>query len=476
MTTLAITMGAAWVVYMAGMMLSRRGATPADRAAGHMGRAKGLERRAARQTSARLGVKSPGLTIGRTVQGGRTLIQSWEDCSVDIGGPRSGKTSARVIPCALEAPGAVIVTSNKTDALDATREARAKRGETWVLDPQGLSGEPATWFWDPLTFAVDDTRAMELAGVFAASAQDRDATSDAYFGPKGREVLASLLLAGAHGGFTLGDVYRWAATVRDDTPVSVLRDHGYGLLADGLAADLDAPAKQRAGVFSTAAKSLAFAASPATAEWTSPVGGRRAFRPDEFVAGSDALYLLSKEGPGNAAALTGALTVAVCTAAEDRAKQSPGGRLEVPLTAVLDEACNTVKWPSLPGLFSHYGSRGCALLVFAQSWSQLEDAFGRSGARAMWSAATVRVVGGGVGEGHFLAEVSQLVGEFDEQLVTTGHSRAGRATSRSTRRRRILDVSDLGSLPKGRAVVLGAGAAPVLVRLVPWWERRDLAR
>ena len=52
------------------------------------------------------------------------------------------------------------------------------------------------------------------------------------------------------------------------------------------------------------------------------------------------------------------LTVAVTEAAEGLAKRSPGGRLVVPLVAVLDEAANVCRWPELPNLYSHCGSRG----------------------------------------------------------------------------------------------------------------------
>jgi hypothetical protein len=71
-----------------------------DRAAAHMGRGRdlgALERRGAAATAQRLGVQAPGLTLAKTVAGGRTLYQGWEDCSLDIAGPRTGKTTSRVI-------------------------------------------------------------------------------------------------------------------------------------------------------------------------------------------------------------------------------------------------------------------------------------------------------------------------------------------------------------------------------------------
>lgn len=49
-----------------------------------------------------------------------------------------------------------------------------------------------------------------------------------------------------------------------------------------------------------------------------------------------------------------ALTVAVTEAAEQLAKASPGGRLRVPMVAVLDETANVCRWRELPNLYSHF--------------------------------------------------------------------------------------------------------------------------
>ena len=40
--------------------------------------------------------------------------------------------------------------------------------------------------------------------------------------------------------------------------------------------------------------------------------------------------------------------------------------------------------------------------------------------------------------------------------------------SQQLHRERILDVADLGALPKGRAVVFASGSRPTLIRTVPW--------
>ena len=123
-------------------------------------------------------------------------------------------------------------------------------------------------------------------------------------------------------------------------------------------------------------------------------------------------------------------------------------------------------------LYSHYGSRGICLMTILQSWSQGVEVWGREGMSKLWSAATVKVYGGGVSEVEFLENVSKLIGDFDllSRTVSFG-GRQGRSTSRSTRREKILDVAELGALPTGRIVVMASGARPTLAKPTPYWER-----
>jgi type IV secretory pathway TraG/TraD family ATPase VirD4 len=88
--------------------------------------------------------------------------------------------------------------------------------------------------------------------------------------------------------------------------------------------------------------------------------------------------------------------------------------------------------------------------------------------RKLWSAATVKVYGGGVSEVEFLSDLSQLVGEYQQPTSSVSYAKGGRSTTHALQRERILDVSDLAALPKGRAVVFAAGAPPALVQTLPW--------
>lgn len=473
-----------------GVLYSRRRGrrSRVDRAASRMGRGRDLEpisRKQAAATAKRLGVDSPGLVIARTVAGGRALYQGWEDVSVDVWGPRVGKTTSRAIPAILEAPGAVVVTSNKRDVVDATRDLRAERGEVWPFDPQGIVGATPDWWWNPLTYVTDEVKAEILADVFAAGSRDPSARTDAYFEPAGQRLLANLLLAAAIAKRPLTQVYLWLSDPTEEEPVGILEDHGYPLLAAALQSVVNAPEKQRGGVYGTAQQIASFMTNREAMRWVTADGApapssprdaanpwvtarRREFNPHDFVTTSDTLYSLSKEGRGSAGPLVTALTVAICEAAEERAKVSPGGRLPVPLVVVLDEAANVCRWRELPNLYSHYGSRGICMMTILQSWSQGVEVWGRDGMRKLWSAANVKMYGGGVSEVEFLTELSQLIGDFDLNTTAVSHGRGGRSTNRAVRRERVLDVADLQAMPKGRAVVFASGAPATLVRTLPW--------
>ena len=98
----------------------RRGANApgrVDRADRYMGQGAAiasLTQKRAQEVATRLGVEAgPGIRMGSTLKKKVPLYRSWEDVVVTIAGPRTGKTSALVIPEILAAPGAVLVTSNK---------------------------------------------------------------------------------------------------------------------------------------------------------------------------------------------------------------------------------------------------------------------------------------------------------------------------------------------------------------------------
>jgi len=198
----------------------RRHRVRGDRAAPLMGTGRDLEavtQRSVQATADRFGIPgAPGILIARTVTGGRTVWQGWEDVSTDIWGPRQGKTSTRVIPAIVSAPGAVLTTSNKRDVVDATRGVREQVGPVWVFDLQGICGQQPTWWWNPLSYVRDEVDAQNLAHIFVTAGRSPEAKTDAYFDTAGEELVAGMLLAAAIGQRPITEVYLWLT--RPTTP------------------------------------------------------------------------------------------------------------------------------------------------------------------------------------------------------------------------------------------------------------------
>ena len=276
--------------------------------------------------------------------------------------------------------------------------------------------------------------------------------------------------------------FLWSTRPNDDEPARILQDHGLELAAASVLDHVHAPFEQRGGVYGTARQILSFLRDPDIARWVTSSGTadrRRQLDLAAFVQSRETLYLHSKEGQGSSAGLVTALAMALCDAAEQLAKRSPGGRLAVPLVGVLDEAANICRWRQLPDLYSHYGSRGIPLLTLLQSWSQGAQVWGQTGMRKLWGASNVRVYGGGSAEEEFLSDLEKLIGEYNRLVASPSSQRAPGGGSSSTSWQLtptpILTVADLAALPRDRIIVMPSGAPPVLAEPVYWWNTRQAA-
>jgi type IV secretory pathway TraG/TraD family ATPase VirD4 len=170
----------------------------------------------------------------------------------------------------------------------------------------------------------------------------------------------------------------------------------------------------------------------------------------------------------------GPLVTAMCAAVADAGEREGtrhGGRMPVPLTIILDEAANIVKWADLPKQYSHFGSRGIVVMTILQSWAQGVRCWGADGMTALWSAANIKVLGAGLDDAGFLRDRSELIGPHYEHSTSVSRGKGGRSTSTSRTSETTLHASDLASLPKGRIVVFVSGHRPTLAQAVPWMAR-----
>lgn len=133
---------------------------------------------------------------------------------IHIGPSRCGKTTS-VIAGVLEWQGPAILSSVKSDLLDATLVARAEMGEVRIFDPTGSCGR-GTARWSPLRDAAHPAGAQRAAAALI-NATPKDGVTDAGFWHiQAEHYLTGLLLTAALNGRTMSDVAGWV--LKGDQP------------------------------------------------------------------------------------------------------------------------------------------------------------------------------------------------------------------------------------------------------------------
>ncbi|GAQ58958.1 type IV secretory system conjugative DNA transfer family protein [Streptomyces acidiscabies] len=431
-------------------------------------KAKSLRPSLAKLSPKEIAPADRGIMVGTL---GRAEVRaSWEDVIVAVMAPRSGKTSGLAIPAILAAPGPVLLTSNKAanDAFTATVDARAQVGTVWTLDPQQIAHHPREMWWDILADARDLAGAKRLAGHFVAASVDESNGSD-FWSTAASNTLGALFLAAAGHRRPVTDVLGWLASPADRTPVDLLTDAGHQAVAAQLQGTVTGAVETRDGIFETARQYASCLLDPEIAAWVTPSTTLPEFRPSAFASSRDTLYLLSKDGGGSASAIIAAAADAVMRAAVAVAERS-GGRLDPPALCVLDEAANVCKISDLPDLYSHLGSRGVIPITILQSYRQGQRVWGETGMDALWSAATIKLVGSGIDDIDFADKLSRAIGEHDVQTSSVSDSDNGKSTTVSMRTERILPPDAIRALPKGKALLLATGLRVALLDLKPWYK------
>ncbi|RSO06953.1 hypothetical protein DMH18_26250 [Streptomyces sp. WAC 06783] len=416
-----------------------------------------------------IAAQDTGILLGNLAGSRHEVRMGYEDVAVAIMAPRSGKTTCLAVPAILNAPGPVLLTSNKAagDAYTATLDARSRVGRTWSMDPQQIAHAERAMWWNPLADATTLDGANRLAGHFLAASVDASQQGD-FWSKAGSNILSQLLLAAANDQRPITDIMAWLAFPADRTPLDILRDHGFAAVAAQLKGTVEGPPETRDGIFETARQYAAALLNAEIAAWVTPQKDVEEFRPADFVTSRDTLYLLSKDGGGGASALIAACADSVMRAATAQAERA-GGRLDPPALAILDEAANVCKISDLPDLYSHLGSRGIIPITILQSYRQGQKVWGETGMDAMWSASTVKVIGSGIDDPDFADKLSRLIGEHDVETTSTSHSESGKSTSVSMRQERILPADAIRALAKGTALCFATGMRAAMLTLRPWY-------
>ncbi len=295
------------------------------------------------------------------------LLRVWasvEDVICIFGGPRTGKSqwlAGRI----LDAAGAVLVTSTRTDLYGLTAPLRARRGPVYVFNPVGLAGLASTITFDPLTGCANSVTAAERAAdLLAAGAMTGNAGEREFWENQARRVLTALLHAAAQApDLTMRDVQRWVSDPDEAKREvsSLLRKSPQKALQDDARQFLTTNDKTRSSITSTIMPALGWlhhAAAAAAA--TGPRSGGAGFDVAELLATRATVYLLGAEET-QTAPLVSALTGHIAREARRIAAHQPAGRLDPPLTLALDEAALICPVP-LHQWTADMGGRGVTII------------------------------------------------------------------------------------------------------------------
>ncbi|QRP48865.1 type IV secretory system conjugative DNA transfer family protein [Amycolatopsis sp. FDAARGOS 1241] len=389
-----------------------------------------------------------------------------EDVTLRFGGPRSGKTGE--LACRiLDAPGAVIATSTRTDLIDLTSKLREQRnGPTFVFNPSALGKLESTITFDPLTGCENPVTATHRAADMLPA--DGGDSEREHWIAQARRALATLMHAAALGELTMSDVAAWVADPAESAD-EVLR-----LLRRSPEASFEAAAQQFLTTNDRTRSSITTTIMPALAWLTDPnakaaaTGG--AFDVAELLDSRATVYMLGAE-EGHTAPLLAALTSHLAREARRIASESLGGRLDPALTLVLDEAALVAPVP-LDKWTADMGGRNVTIHMGAQSRAQLRQRWGDTGCAAiMTNSATVLILAG-ARDGDDLQAYSLLTADRHEMVESEDAD--GHITGRTPQRVPVLSPGQIAQLPELHAVVVRRGMPAAIGQLQMAWKRGDV--
>ncbi|PAZ13169.1 type VI secretion protein [Streptomyces sp. SA15] len=308
---------------------------------------------------------------------GGERVGGWEtnraEGAVLYGPPQTRHTTATQAIHDAEGP-ALVITSNPAIWQD-TKDARAKLGPVHVYDPSHLCDTPARLHWSPTAGCEDKqtaaTRATALLAPVRPTAKIDQAVADV-----AETLLRSYLHAAAIDGRTIRHVHRWSQGTQIQDAVRTLRTHPKAApgAAGELEAALTAHTERRDIAQELAGRALSALFTVNIREACTP-NRTDALALDSFVDEGGTLYVVGESiedprtNPGAMPLLT-ALTSSVVERGRRMAERSSSGRLDPPLTLVLDDVAAVAPLPQLPELLATGADRGLPTMALLRSREQ----------------------------------------------------------------------------------------------------------
>ncbi|MFE7765558.1 type VI secretion protein [Streptomyces sp. NPDC057438] len=269
---------------------------------------------------------------------------------------------------------ALVVTSDPT-VWSETKDARAKLGPVLLYDPAHRCDTPARLHWSPVTGCEDKPTAVARATALLAAVRPT-AKIDQAMADTAETLLRSYLHAAAIDNRTIRHLHRWAQGGNVQEAVRTLRTNPKA--APGAAGELESALTSHPERRDIAQQLTARALSA-----LSTVNVRESCTPnradslalDSFVHEGGTLYVVGdpiedpKANPSAMPLLT-ALASSVVERGRRMAERSSSGRLDPPLTLVLDDVAAVAPLPQLPALLTTGHDQGLPTLALLRSREQ----------------------------------------------------------------------------------------------------------
>ncbi|MFJ8717594.1 type IV secretory system conjugative DNA transfer family protein [Streptomyces violaceus] len=269
---------------------------------------------------------------------------------------------------------ALVVTSNPTLWHD-TKDARAKLGPTHLYDPTHLCDTPSRLHWSPTAGCEDKTTATARATALLTPVRPT-AKLDQALSDTAEILLRSYLHAAAIDGRTIRHVHRWSQGTQIQDAVRILRTNPKA--APGAAGELEgaltAHPERRDMAQQLTTRALTALSTVNIREACTP-NRSDALALDSFVHEGGTLYVVGESiedprtKPGAMPLLT-ALVSSVVERGRHMAERSSSGRLDPPMTLVLDDVAAVAPLPQLPELLATGADRGMPTLALLRSREQ----------------------------------------------------------------------------------------------------------
>ncbi|MDC2960554.1 type VI secretion protein [Streptomyces gilvifuscus] len=292
---------------------------------------------------------------------------------VHYGPPASRQAAATQAVRDAEGP-AVVVTSNPTVWQD-TKDARAKLGPVHLYDPTHLCDTPARLHWSPTAGCEEKQTATERAVAILAPIRPT-AKLDEALSTTAETLLRTYLHAAAVDGRTIRHVHRWSQGTQVQDAVRILRTNPKASpgSAGELEAALTAHPERRDMAQELTSRALSALFTVNIREACTP-NRTDALALDSFVHEGGTLYVVGESiedprtNPGAMPLLT-ALVSSVVERGRRMAERSSSGRLDPPLSLVLDDVAAVAPLPQLPELLAAGADRGLPTLALLRSREQ----------------------------------------------------------------------------------------------------------